>query len=175
MALGGRYWLCIMRTLPDLHVAATECPYHDVRIFRGYGKATLINKNSPHRLEALHWLQYEASAEYNNLINAQADGVGPVMKYTQTPQFLHDPHYPEETYNAIWANMQKLAVGDTPSPYVTGEVSNRIVITQLDLIKQNLQSVPDALHDAAQQINAEIQETIQESPELKKRYDQESK
>jgi multiple sugar transport system substrate-binding protein len=172
MALGGRYWLCIMRSLPDLHVAATECPYHDIRIFRGYGKATVINKNSPHRLEALKWLQYEASAEYNNLINEQADGVGPVMKYTQTPRFLHDPRYPEETYNAVWANMQKLAVGDTPNPYVTGEVSNRIVINQLDLIKQNLKSVPDAMHDAAAQINAEIQETISESPELKKRYEQ---
>jgi ABC-type glycerol-3-phosphate transport system substrate-binding protein len=161
-----------MRSQPDLHVAATECPYHDVRIFRGYGKATLINKNSPHRLEALHWLQYEAGPAYNHLINEQADGVGPVMKYAQTQEFLHDPRYPAETYNAIWANMQKLAVGDTPNPYVAGEVSNRIVWNQLDLVKANLKSVPDALHDAAAQINAEIQQSLQESPELKKRYEQ---
>ncbi|HEY1686953.1 MAG TPA: extracellular solute-binding protein [Tepidisphaeraceae bacterium] len=172
MALGGRYWLCAMRTLPELRVGATECPYHDVPIFRGYGKATLINRNSPHRLEALHWLEYEATPEYSELINEQADGVGPVMKYTETKKFLNNPKYPDETYNAVWAKMQKLAVGDTPSPYVNGETADRLIWNQLDLIKANLKSVPDAMHDAAQQINAEIQETISESPELRKRYDQ---
>lgn len=171
MALGGRYWLCLMRSLPQLHVGAAECPYHDVRIFRGYGKATLINKNSPHRLEALHWLQYESSPAYNELINQQADGVAPVMKYVQNEKFLRDPHHPDETYNAIWANMQKLAVGDTPSPYVAGQISDRIVMEQLDLVKENFKAVPDAMHDAAKQINEEIQREVEESPELKARCD----
>lgn len=171
LALGGRYWLCAMRALPDLRVGATECPYHDRRIFRGYGKATLINRNSPHRQEALNWFRYERSPEYNNLINEQADGVGPVMKYTDSPRFLFNPQYPEETYNAVWRDMQHAATSDDKSPYVNGTVSDRIMQNQLDLIKENFKSVPDAMRDAARQINEQIQESIRQSPELRQRYE----
>ncbi|HWB53680.1 MAG TPA: extracellular solute-binding protein, partial [Tepidisphaeraceae bacterium] len=112
MGLGGRYWLCTMRKFPNLHVGVAECPYHDKQIFRGYGKATLINKDSPHRQEALNWFKYEASKQYNDLINHQADGVGPIIKYTETPEFLHDPDFPDETYNAVWRQMQKAAIAE---------------------------------------------------------------
>lgn len=170
MGLGGRYWLCAMRSLPNLHVGATECPYHDVRIFRGYGKATLINKNSPHRKEALNWFKYEASEEYNDLINDQADGVGPVEKYVETPRFLHNPKYPDEDYHQVWRDMQKVAIGDAGSPYINGAVADRIVKDQLDLIKENIKSVPDAMREAARKINEQIQQTIKDSPELRERY-----
>jgi multiple sugar transport system substrate-binding protein len=172
MGLGGRWWLCSMRSLSGLHTGAAECPYHDKRIFRGYGKATLINKDSPHREEALKWFKYEASEEYNDLINHQADGVGPVMKYTETPEFLHDPDYPNETDNAVWREMQKAAVAERGSPYVDGAVAIRLVRNQLDLIREGMKSVPDAMRDVTRQINEQIQETIRESPQLRKRYEQ---
>jgi multiple sugar transport system substrate-binding protein len=51
IAWAGRWWLCRLRDpdYADLQLGAAQSPHGKVHKFLGYGKATLINKNSPHR------------------------------------------------------------------------------------------------------------------------------
>lgn len=171
MALGGRWWLCTLRSYQNLRLTAVEAPHYRNRIFRGYGRATLINKNSPRRQDALKFLLYMAGREYNELINAQADGNAPVKRWSFTPIYLHNPQFPQEDYNAVWRDVLSAAVPDQVSPFVNGQAASRILNKQLDLVKSDQKSPADAMRTAAQEINAEIRRNIERDPTLRQRYE----
>jgi multiple sugar transport system substrate-binding protein len=172
MALGGRWWLCTLRDYKNLRLGVAESPYSQHRIFRAYGKATLINRHSPRREEALRFLAYQATKEYNDLINGQADGIGPVVKHTYSDAFLHNPKFPEEDQNAVWREAALHSKSDQISPFVNGQVASRLLSKQLDLVKSNQKSPAEAMRTAAEQINAEIQKTLAQDPALRKRYEE---
>lgn len=172
MALGGRWWLCNLRNYKGLKLGAFECPHQKLRVFRGYGKGIIINRNSPRREEALNFLTYMARQEYNELVNHQADALGPIKTFTYSDKYLHDPDYPQEDFNAVWRDVMNYGVPDQVSPFVNGQVAVRILTKQLDLIKNNQKSPADALQTAARQINEEIQKTLKIDPVLKKRYEE---
>jgi multiple sugar transport system substrate-binding protein len=176
MALAGRWWLCTLRKkdqFPGLRLAACESPYPQEgrRVFYSYGRATLINKTSPRREEALDFLVYMMGADYNTLINEQADALAPVRRFAQSPAFLHNPQYPEETDNAVWRAALEAAEPSVTSRFVNAQAAQRILTKQLDLVKNDQKPVASALKTAAQQINALIQESIARDPALKARYD----
>ena len=174
MALGGRWWLGTLRdrnNYKDLHLGVVESPYATVRAFSGYGRGTLINKNSPHRLQALRYLLYEASAPYCDLINSQADGIAAFKKFNELPSFLLNPEHPEEDYNDVWRGAQEHAVPDENSPFVNGHVVERIIDTQLDLVKSDSKPPADAVHDMAMQINEEIRKALDDDPDLRRNFD----
>lgn len=170
MALGGRWWLCTLRNYKGLKLGAVECPYDSRHVFWGYGKATLLNKTSPHRREALKFVKYVLSREYNEMNNHQADALAPVIRYSYTDKFLHDPAYPNEDFNAVWRDAMKYAIPMRPSPFVEGGVEERIFYKQLDLVKSNQKSPADAMKTAARLINAEIQKNISEDPKMRAEY-----
>ncbi len=170
MAIGGRWWLNLLRSYTGLHLGAVECPYHEQRIFRGYGRATLVNSQGKHKKQALEFLQYESSKPYNDLVNHQADALAPVIKDCYTPEFLHDPDYPQEDFNAVWREVMKYGVPDQISPFANGAAVDRILKKQRDLIKADQKPAADAMHTAAIQIMAEMRETLKHDPTLRARY-----
>jgi ABC-type glycerol-3-phosphate transport system substrate-binding protein len=171
MAMGGRWWLCAMREMKGLHLGAAESPINNIRVFRGYGKATLINVKSPNRDAAFEFMKYLASKPYNELINSQADGMGPVMKYTETEKFLHNPEHPEEDYNDVWRNILRDAQPDQVSPFVNGPAVDRIITKQLDLIKMRAKSAAQGMADATREVNEHIQKQLKRDPTLRERYE----
>ena len=170
MALGGRWWLCTLRNYKHLRLGAVECPHGPKRLFRGYGRASLINKNGPHRREALEFLKYMAGKDYNELINHQADALAPVIKYCYTDRYMHDPAFPNEDFNDVWRDVMRYGIPDEVSPFVNGNVAGRIINKQLDLVKNGQKSAADAMKTAARQINEEIQKTLERDPALRERY-----
>jgi len=191
MALGGRWWLCTLRkqSHPPVPREATEQRRRDIernrlkltavlsprqtyQRYRGYGRATLINRDSPRRYEALAFLKYLAGREFNELTNRQADALAPVRKFCYTDQYLHNPEFPEEDYNAVWRQAMDYGVPDEVSPFVNGNAAMRILNKQLDLVKNNSKSAADAMKTAARQVNEEIDKTLQRDPFLRKRYEQ---
>ncbi len=170
LALGGRWWLANLRTFKGLQLGAMESPYGTVRASSAAGRVTLINKNSPRREQALKFLEYMASPAYNNLINHQADGIAAFRKYCDTPEFLHDPAYPNEADNAVWRDATAFAGSLETSPFVNGALANKIIFDQMDLVRINAKSAKAALHDAAKEINAEIRKAVARKPELRERY-----
>jgi multiple sugar transport system substrate-binding protein len=170
MALGGRWWLCTLRNYGGLRLGAVESPHGPRRVFRGYGRATLINRNSPRREDALAFLRYMAGKEYNDLINHQADALAPMIRHCFTAEFLHDPAYPAEDFNAVWRDIMAYTEADQISPFVNGNVANRILTKQMDLVKANQKSGAEAVRAAAREINAEIDRTIERDPSLRDKY-----
>lgn len=171
MALGGRWWLMALRNYPGLRLGVAPAPWQNERLYVGTGKATLINRNSPHRQEALNFYRFLLSEEYNALINAQADALGPVRRYSETEAFLHDPAHPEENYNAVWREVMAHAVPEETSLFVSGYVAARIIGEQLDLVKANQKSAAEALRKAAARINEEIRKTVAQDDELRRKYE----
>jgi ABC-type glycerol-3-phosphate transport system substrate-binding protein len=170
MAMGGRWWLAQLRNIPGLHLGVCESPYQTVRKFRAYGRVTLVNRQTKHLDEAIQFLTYLAGRPYNQLIASQADGVPAFMKYAYGSSFLHDPKHPEEDYNAVWRDITSRAIGDQVSPFVDGNLANRLFQKQFDLVQNNAKTARQAMTDAARDVNAEIQKTIEENPVLETRY-----
>ena len=172
MAIGGRWWLAQLRNYKGLQLGVMEAPCGTVRKFLAYGRATLINKDSPNREAALDYLLFQAGAPYNNLVNRQADGISAFPKYNQTPEFLFNPEHPEEKDNAAWRDITEHAVAQVASPFVNGQKAGTLIQDQLDLVKADQKTPEQAMRDAARNINEEIRKTLAESPALAQRYRQ---
>jgi multiple sugar transport system substrate-binding protein len=171
MALGGRWWLANLRTMQGQHLSVVESPYGTVRAASTNGRGTLINVKSPHREEALQFLLYLASPEYEKLIDQQADGIAAFKKYCQGPAFELNPEHPEENYNDAWRAASEEAVAPETSPYVNGQVVENILNKQIDLVKSDVKTPAQAMKDAADQVNAEIQKKLDENPVLRKQWE----
>lgn len=172
MALGGRWWLNRFREdFKGMRLGCVMRPPGPAGVYRGYGRATLINAESPRRQDALKFLIYMNGQAYNDLINNQADAVSPVKRWCYTETFLFNPAHPEEDYNEVWRKAMELGVPDEVSPFVNGNVANRILTKQLDLVKADEKPVADALRTAAAEINAEIEKTLELDPVLRMRYE----
>lgn len=171
MAYGGRWWLCTLRGYRGLRLGAVECPHGKVRIYFGGARATLINKNSPRREEALAFLEYLAGKPYNELINHQADGVAPVNRYCYTSEYLRDPGFPKEDFNAVWRDSVILARSGEISPFINSLTAARILGKQMDLVRNDQKPVAEALKTAAAQINAEIAKNLERDPKARAEYE----
>ncbi len=170
MAMGGRWWLCTLRDYGRLNLGAVESPYAKRRLSLAYARATLVNRYSPRREQALDFLVYEAGKDYNDLINRQADAVAAVIRYNYTPEFLHNPEHPEEDYNEVWREVVKHAQPNEWSPFVNGQTANRILNKQMGLIRNDQKPVAEALRDGAREVNEEIAKTLEQDPMLRLRH-----
>jgi multiple sugar transport system substrate-binding protein len=172
MAVGGRWWLCILRNkaYANLRTGAVEMPRGpSARIF-GVGKSTLVNVNSRQCDGALLFLEFLHSRAWGDLINHQADGLAPVIEHNYTDTYLHDPDFPDEDYNEVWRAALEDAGPQEVSPYVNGQTVDRILLVQTDLVKANLKSGPEAMRGAAKKINEAIIDQLRLDPVLRERY-----
>jgi multiple sugar transport system substrate-binding protein len=169
-AIGGRWWLTTLRNYEGLRLGAVESPHGPKRQFHSYGKSTIINAKSPHREEALKFLRYMSGPEYNRLINQQADGLGPVVKYC-TDENMFNPNYPDEDFQRVFADAQALGVPEQTSPFINTGVVEGIVGRQFELIRLNAKTPADAMAAAERELNDEIAKRLRRDPELKKRHD----
>ncbi|MBI4560244.1 MAG: extracellular solute-binding protein [Candidatus Hydrogenedentes bacterium] len=172
MAIGGRWWLCLLRneTYSKLRLGAVELPRGPSRRVFGGGRSTLVNAKS-HNIEgALCFLEYLHSQPWNDLINEQADALAPVKKYNYTEGFLYNPEHPEEDYNAVWRSALENAEPMQVSAYVNGQTVDRILVEQLDMVKANVKPATRAMRDAARKINEAIVEQLRLDPELREQY-----
>jgi multiple sugar transport system substrate-binding protein len=171
MAAGGRWWLNTLRSYKDLRLGVCEMPARTDDNMLGGARATIINKHSPHREQALDFIAYLASEPYSKLINDQADAFGPLRRLSTTREFLHNPQFPQETYNDVWAGIMDKAESDKTSPFVNLETANRILYRQLDLIKGKQKTPAQAMRDAQEDIEREMQKNLSKQPALKVEYD----
>ncbi len=170
MALGGRWWLCLLRKYEKLRLGAFATPHGPGHKYLGYGKSVLVNKFSPRREQAFRFLTYMFDKPYNDLVNHQADALAPVKKYCHTDEYLHDPEYPLEDFNAVWRDIMNYGEPECVSPFVSGNVVYRILSKQLDLIKADEKTVDEAMKTAARLINEEIRKNQEQNPALKETY-----
>ena len=174
MAYGGRWWLCRLRNkkdYPGLRMGVVEVQFGPLRRYKGGGGAVMINKRSPRREQALEFIKYMAGREYNELVNHQADALGPVKRFTTTERFLHDPDFPDEDNNDVWRRVIALGEPQEDCEFINGAVAERIVSEQLDLVRARQKSAAEGMRSAARKINAEIAKTVARNPSLRAQYE----
>ncbi len=172
MATGGRWWLLILRK-PEyrhLRLGVVELPRGPSGRILGDGKSTLINKHSSQIAGALEFLAFLHGQAYNDLINRQADGLAPVMKYCSTDAFLHNPEYPQEDYNDAWRAAAAHADPNAVSPYINGATADKTLIMQSDLVKAGKKTGEDAMRSTAIELNKAIVRQLRIDPSLKEKY-----
>jgi multiple sugar transport system substrate-binding protein len=172
-ALGGRWWLCALRE-PDyagLKLGAVEAPYGQVRTFAGYGKATLVNKNGPHRREALQWLVYLHSEAVQPSDQPPGGRRRAGHEVHADDSFLHDPDYPDEDYNGCLARHAAHRRSRADQPVHERRGVQRLIDMQLELVKSGDKSAADAMRDATRQVNQRIQENLRQSPALREQWE----
>ncbi len=156
MALGGRWWLANMRSYDGLDLGVVECPNGGYRRFYGYGRATLINKHSKNRTEALAFLQNLSTPTYNREVNSDADGVCAFVKFAKDSSLLDDPLHPSEHDNDVWVDLAEHAVPDESSPYLDGATASRLIQRQIDLVANNSKDPAAAMRDAKRDIDTAL-------------------
>jgi multiple sugar transport system substrate-binding protein len=153
MAVGGRWWLSTLRAYKGLQLGVSEVPYQRVDHVRGGARAALINRHSPRREQALAFILHLAGEPYSRAINDQADAFGPMRRLASTPEFLLNPQFPAETYNAVWAAILEKAEPYETTPHADLDQASLILNLQLDLVKSRLKTPDAALRDAEAEIN----------------------
>ncbi len=171
MALGGRWWLANLRNFENLELGAVESPYGAVRAYGAAARVTLVNRNSPRRREALLFLAYLASPQYNKLLTDQADGTPAFPRYMNGPDYLLNPQYPKEDFNEVWRTATAFSTPGEASPYVNGQVASRLINKQIDLVRINAKSAQQAMRDAARDVNRAMREALREDPALRRRWE----
>lgn len=171
MAHGGRWWLCLLRQYEDLELGVAEFPHGPEKVFWGYGRATCVNQLSPYRQQAFDFIKFEHGRAYNELINHQADALAPVIKYCTGERFLHDPEFPKEDFNQTWFDVMQCGEPMESSPFVDGQVVQRIIDIQMDLVRTNAKSAAEACRDAARNIDKEITKNLKDQPTLRMRWE----
>lgn len=145
LALGGRWWMASLNQYKGLNLGVLEGPTENGGNPRAYGRATLVNPDSPRYQEALEFLLFLASRDYNEIVDAQSDGTPAFREYAS-----------HEGSNKTWTAIATKALPDKGSPYIDGSNVDRIINKQLDLVKANERSPAEAMRTAAAQINAII-------------------
>jgi ABC-type glycerol-3-phosphate transport system substrate-binding protein len=170
MFRGGRWGLIRYRQIPELRIGICPLPYHRQKAVQLAWRATAVNPRAPHPDLAFLFLRYLASREYCEQINRSADANAPVEKYCRTPLFLHDPLHPEEDYNRLWIDEMAVARSFEQSPFVNPFVSDRILQTHIDAMRNGLETPAGAMRATAAEINAQIARTLRKEPALQARY-----
>lgn len=174
MAVGGRWWLCILRgdEYKHLRLGAVEIPRGPTDRITGGGRSTCVNARTKNREGALAFLAFMHGPEWNNLVNATADALAPVMKYSYTDEYLHNPKYPNEDYNEVWRAALEHADPDEDSPFVNGQTILRAQKIQSDMLHEKVKSATEAMREVAKEMNDGIIETLRVDPELRRQYDE---
>jgi hypothetical protein len=89
-------------------------------------------------------------------------------EYEET--FLHNPDHPEEDYNAVWRTALETAIPEWSSPFVSGQLADRVMLKQTDLMRSGVKSGAEAMRAAAREINKAIVEQLRLDPDLHLRY-----
>ncbi len=147
MAIGGRWWLASLKQYPGLNLDVMESPSENGGVPRAYGRATLVNRDSPKFEEAMQFLDYLASRKYNKIVDDQSDA---------TPAFRAFANH--DGTNATWTSIAAKAIPDQSSPYIDGSKVERIITLQLDLVKAEAKTPAEAMKAAAAEINRIILE-----------------
>lgn len=173
---GARWMLVIFRQYPELreHLGVALLPgmpddgptsYGD---FRGPG----INANSPHRMEALRFLQYLASEEYAEIIAMSSDGLPPLAEYTEDHTRLINPNFPWETYQEKFIRATDNTAPPEVSPFINPLVVARVWEDTLDMIQNRMATPEQALRMATDRINDGIRQALRDQPGLQEAYDE---
>jgi len=170
----GRWALMLFRKFGAMQLAVVEPPHAGLPNTILSGGQSTVFRASPHRRYAELFLAFMASKDYNMQIVRDGDGLPPNPKYTDNELFRHPPKHPNEwgCHEAYVNAAKSIAIVQSFSPFVLPVTVERYDNMAEEEVMNDRATPQEAATRAAQRINTEIQLTLRESPELRKRYEE---
>lgn len=154
--------------LGDIGVVAMPRGKEKVTLF--VMRASGINKKSPYRDQAVSFQRFLASESYCEQINRSADAIAAVRDSCYTDTYLHNPEYPEETYNDVIRDETLYGRNIEVSPFLDPADFDRIFQRYADLIRVGRSDPAQGMRDLARSVNEAIRDNLERRPELRERY-----
>ncbi len=179
---GGRYNLIQFRQFNAGRARRGQAPL-DIAVVEppncGFPNTTIVTRaagvyaGSPNKDLAVYFLQFLASSDYNMEIVRDADSLPPNPAYTRVAAFSKPPDYPTEwgIHDAFADAANEIAIANSYSPFVLYSTAKREDSDAIDSFMSNQISASQAAHQAADRINAAIQRSLHDNPELFRLYD----
>lgn len=132
-----------------------------------------INVNSPNRKQALEFMKYLASDEYNRQIGLGSDGLPPNAAFAHNSENLVNPKFPWEdaAFQKKFVDAMQYATSPEISPFVDPVIVETIWNDMIDEVTNDIKTPEVALRDAAKRVNDRIQQNVLDRPDLKVLYD----
>jgi multiple sugar transport system substrate-binding protein len=172
----GRWYIILVNNYPQVrpHLGAVRLPRLGDRPSSGMcdTRAAGVNAKSPHWRQALYFLQYLASKEYNQVIVQDGDSLPPNPKYARTGADLANEIVPDPAFHQPFIDAMRSARPVDTSPFIDAGLVERWFRERIEKV-ENQQLAPDAaMRELAKEINQQIRINLERRPDLQRKYEQ---
>jgi len=173
MIRAGRWVMMTFRNYEDLRgkIGACHLPYNKKKAVLIGARICAINRHSNKTDQAIKFLQYLTSPEYNMQIVRSANSMPPVPQFADREEFLHDPNHPEEDFNDIFAQAIQRGVVPEISPLISPWAANNIIREHIELMISKLKSPQQTCKDITFAINKGIYRNLCKYEKFRLRYE----
>jgi multiple sugar transport system substrate-binding protein len=154
---------------PELKGKVGFChqPYYRKKVSLISSRLIGINRKSKHLPQAIQFMKFLTSAEYNRKISRLNDGLPPV------PQFVRTATRPaNHSTEDIFAESLERSIAPEVSPLVSPMVALDLIIRQLDLVTNNLKTPRQGCRDMTRAVNQAIFRNLCQYEQYRQRYEQ---
>jgi multiple sugar transport system substrate-binding protein len=170
----GRWYLCQMPNFPELKgkLGAARLPRVGDRPSSGFcdTRAAGINVQSPHRKEAIRFLEYLASPAYGRLIVQDGDSMPPNPSLAQTGQDLITELVPDPAFHQVYVDALKSARPLDMSPFIDPNQLMRWLDERIGLVENDRVMPEEAMRSLAKEANELIRLNLERQPHLQRKY-----
>lgn len=176
MILIGRWYTIQVPNQPDLapHLGAVQLPHMPgrpstgVTVCRGAG----VNARSPHRKQALEFLQYLASSEYGRLIVQDGDALPPNPDLARTGEDLANKTIPDPAFHQPFIDAMKTTGSVDLSPFIDASQVQRWIIERIEKVENHVQEPREAMRGLADEIDHRIRLNLERRTDLRRKFEQ---
>lgn len=171
--MGGRYIFQGIRVCGKVDMGVMEFPNGGFPNTWQNPVSISVYAGSKYKQEALRFMEFLGSEDYNMSVADLCDGETPNMKYAHTDRFLKPAEYPGEwdAHQAILEIAESIGIPIPCSPYIDTGLADNICNMMTDKVDSGVADAKTAAKEAQTRINAEIRQTLKDRPELKVAYD----
>jgi ABC-type glycerol-3-phosphate transport system substrate-binding protein len=142
------------------------------RWYVGGSRMAVINAHSPRRFESLDFLHYLAGPVYGRQINWSADCIPGPRKWSQTPEQLSNPDFPNEHGTDHYWRDEADDVHQLPhSPFLPFQKVMEVVNYHQDRMSSHLCPVEEGVARIEIDLNREMERYLDEHKYLREAYD----
>ncbi|HEY8667609.1 MAG TPA: sugar ABC transporter substrate-binding protein [Tepidisphaeraceae bacterium] len=172
----GRWYIVQLQSYPGLgeHLASAPVPRVD-----GLGsmvvagtRASGINVRSPHRQEAMQFLQYLASPQYGRLIVEDGDALPPNPALARSGKDLVNAVMPDPAFHQTFVDAMKNSRPLDTSPFIDANLVSQWAAERIEQVENRIVGPEDAMRSLAGEINRKIRLDLQRRLDLQKKFQQ---
>jgi ABC-type glycerol-3-phosphate transport system substrate-binding protein len=134
-------------------------------------RCTGINRRSKHPQEALRFLEFLATKTFSDQIDRSADSLTGIPRFATGPTGLTGGRpFLSGCDDPYWISAMQQGCASPSSPFINGNVLNRIFVEEIDRLDSGLQNPGQTAQRMEERINAAITEYLKVRPDLNRHW-----